>query len=349
MNFLLQAKGWSIGIAALMLAGCIFAFPQQAIEGVQQGLERCYTTIIPTLFPFFVIADLFLQSPLVKLTQWLLLPITSLLKIPKEHNGFLLTGWVAGFAASAASIGHSLQKEQISQNQAAVLLTVSTAAGPSFVIGAVGYSILGNVQMGIFLYLCQLIACVISTFIMGIFLPYHGETLQDCSSNKTSSFPEILTHAVSSTLNVCGYVVFFQLLYQLLPPSIQNWPIACLLEMTLGCNESTSLSPYAPFAAATSISLLGICAFAQISSLTYHQVSLLPLLASRLFHLPILLGCFYAFLRFVPISTNVWANSTQKLILPLRMPKDAALIFFLFAVAVCCSCRFSLYRQNPEL
>lgn len=345
MNLFLQAKNWSVGIFAIITGIFIFLFPQQALTGVQDGLNRCYTTIIPALFPFFILADLFLQSPFSKITGWLLFPVTYLLKIPKEQSGIIVTGWIGGFAAAGASIGYQCKSGQLSSQQAQKLLVVSCAAGPSFVIAAVGYAMLQNLTIGIFLFFSQLIACVVSGWVISICFPSESVATTNTIANPCS-FAEILSRGVSSTLTVCGYVVFFQFLYQLIPANTFSWSIACLLEMSLGCSESYQMTPFAPFAAATCISLLGLCGFFQLASLTQKQFSLFPLLFSRLIHLPTILICLYGFLRFFPNASNVWVNHTEKLILPLRMPADAALIFFLFALAVFCSCRFPLLKTR---
>ena len=347
MNIFQQAKKWCAGFFALFIAILLFAVPQQAALGVQTGLNRCYSTIIPALFPFFIVSELFLQSPFCKLATTLLIPITSLLHLPKEQGGFLLTGWVGGFASSASAIGNAVAENQLSKKQAQQLLVVSAAAGPSFVIGAVGCLLLGSVRIGVCLYLGQLIGCVVAAFITNLLFKTKEPFLAP-SQKSSRSFAEILSSAVNSTLIVCGYVVFFQMLYQILPKNKFSWSIACLLEMTLGCSESAAFD-HAVLGCAVCISLLGICAFAQISSLTKNTVSLLPLLFSRLIHLPIMLASTFLLLRLWPAYNDVWVSAGEKLVIPFRMPCDAALIFFLFCITACLSCRFALYRQNPNV
>ncbi len=338
---------WASGFFALFTAAAFFLFPQQAAQGVQQGMLRCYHSLIPALFPFFILSELFLQSPLVKIVEWLFLPLCKFLHLPRQTSGILLSGWVGGFAASAASIGNAVASKRLSPHQAALLLCACSAAGPSFVVGTVGCFLLQNAYIGVFLYFSQLIACVFSTWLIGMG-NRNSLASSDFPSAKNRTFSQILSGAVSSTLTVCGYVVFFQLLFALLPLERFRWAVACLLEMTLGCSESVFLAGYAPFAAAASISVLGCCAFLQISSLT-GGVSLFALLASRLLHLPIMCGCLYLFLRFFPSNSTVWISSNTRITIPFRMPIDAAVMFLIFVVCAIYSSRFALYRKQREL
>lgn len=343
MNLSEGAKRWMGGFFALFASAAFFLFPQQAAQGVQQGLLRCYQSLIPALFPFFILSELFLQSPLVKIVQMIFSPLCRLMHLPRESSGFLLSGWIGGFAASAAGIGHAVSDGRLSKPQASLLLCACSAAGPSFVVGAVGCFLLKSPLMGALLYFSQLAACVLSTAVLCRL--YRCPPSSALNTVQARSFSDILSSAVSSTLTVCGYVVFFQLLFALLPLDRFRWAAACLLEMTLGCSESILLNGYAPFAAAASISLLGCCAFLQISSLT-GGVSLLLLLASRLLHLPIMCGCLYLLLRFLPASSTVWVSHNTPVALPLRMPADAAVMFFIFVCCAVYSCRFALSRRK---
>ena len=147
-------------------------------------------------------------------------------------------------------------------------------------------------------------------------------------------------------MTVCGYVIFFQLLYRLLAPA-DSWPLATLLEMTLGCSQAALLPTGQLTAAAVSISLLGLCAFAQIRALA--GISVLPLLVSRLVHLPLMLAFTRLFVRLWPGETAAWAGSEPAAILPFRMPKEAALVFFALAFAFTVSGRPALQSRQGKL
>lgn len=55
------------GLAAVFLLFLILAFPGQSAKGITAGLVSCAKQVIPALFPFFVVANLLIASPLSKI------------------------------------------------------------------------------------------------------------------------------------------------------------------------------------------------------------------------------------------------------------------------------------------
>lgn len=347
MNFLRRWTGWAPGLAALAGAALVLARPQAAALGVAEGLERCYSTIIPALFPFFILSQLFLESPAARLAGLPLRPVARSLGLePRQTAGLLLAGWVGGFAVAASGVGLQLRSGRLTRRQADIALVAAAAAGPSFAISAVGYLLLGSSRLGACLYLAQLPACWLTALAARLLWGRRQAEPLPPAPAQSGGFAAAVGQGVRSTLTVCGYVIFFQLLYRLLVPA-DNWPLAALLEMTLGCSQAARLPVGQLTAAAASISLLGLCAFAQIRALA--GISVLPLLISRLLHLPLMLLFSQLLVRLWPGQTSAWAGGEPLAILPFRMPKEAALVFFALALAVTASGRPALQSRRGKL
>ena len=346
MNVLCRGVRWAPGLAALAGAALVLARPQAAVLGVSEGLARCYSAIIPALFPFFVLSQLFLESPVARLAGIPLRPVARSLGLERQSAGLLLAGWVGGFAVAAKGVGLQLRAGQLNRRQGQIALLACAAAGPSFAISAVGYLLLGSSRLGVCLYLAQLPACWLAALAARMLAKEQPREAPPSTSAPGGGFAAAVSQGVNSTLTVCGYVIFFQLLYRLLAPA-DSWPLATLLEMTLGCSQAALLPTGQLTAAAVSISLLGLCAFAQIRALA--GISVLPLLVSRLVHLPLMLAFTRLFVRLWPGETAAWAGSEPAAILPFRMPKEAALVFFALAFAFTVSGRPALQSRQGKL
>ena len=54
-------KKWLTLPAVLAVGGLLLLRPQEAAQAVREGLALCAGTVIPSLFPFFVVVSLLLQ------------------------------------------------------------------------------------------------------------------------------------------------------------------------------------------------------------------------------------------------------------------------------------------------
>ena len=62
-------KKWLTLSAVLAVGGLLLLRPQEAAQAVREGLALCAGTVIPSLFPFFVVVSLLLQLGLAEALQ----------------------------------------------------------------------------------------------------------------------------------------------------------------------------------------------------------------------------------------------------------------------------------------
>ncbi len=80
----------SLGMLALILDG------RTAIEGARQGIELCLRTVIPSLFPFFVLSIL-LTSSLLGSSLIVLRPLGRLFGMPEGAESLLIPAFLGGY------------------------------------------------------------------------------------------------------------------------------------------------------------------------------------------------------------------------------------------------------------
>lgn len=108
-------------------------FPKICIDGAARGLLLWFNTVLPTLFPFFLVTRL----------------ILSLNLIPRSLSAFypVMTGLIAGYPTGAATISELIKSGQINVRQGQLLMIISNNASPGFLIGIAG-CICGDVPGG---------------------------------------------------------------------------------------------------------------------------------------------------------------------------------------------------------
>ena len=150
---------WPVVQAALALAlsGLLLARPQAAAQGFAAGLKLCGGSLLPALFPLFVLCGLL--GPLAPALGWPLRPLMRLCGIRSPRApAVLVLGWCGGYAVCAQQIAALRKTGELPPRDAALLLLLGCCSSPGFVVGCIGGQLFGSVALGLLLYGLQLAA-----------------------------------------------------------------------------------------------------------------------------------------------------------------------------------------------
>lgn len=219
-----------MGIAALILD------TETAVNGAKGGIELCIATVIPSMFPFFILSGVITSSiPRRNVPAFSIL--CRLLKIPDHGLPLLLIGLLGGYPIGAKTVSHARAKGLLDLETARRMSIICNQAGPSFLFGMVASSFTMK-WTGWLLWLIIILSAVLT----GLLMP--GQHCQCAAPQKVSSlsFPEAMTGALRAMANVCGWVILFRVAISMLFKWVLwilpiPWQItSCgLLEMANGC------------------------------------------------------------------------------------------------------------------
>ena len=117
-----------MGMLILILDG------KTALAGGAEGIELCLKTVIPSLFPFFVLSIL-LTSSLSGVTLPVLRPLGRLCGMPEGTEALLISGFLGGYPVGAQSVAAVYRSGQLPRREAERLLAFCSNAGPAFLFG----------------------------------------------------------------------------------------------------------------------------------------------------------------------------------------------------------------------
>lgn len=345
------------GAAAVLLLGLLLMFPQQVVQGAQEGLRCCAQQLIPALYPFLIVSQLVVESPGAFSLGRVFLPYLRLLGIASPAAGTaLLMGLLGGFAPGGRCVAQLYTQKQIGQKEAQALLVACAGSGPGFVVNSVGMLMLGSPAVGWMLVVCQTAASLLCGFAAArlLRLPVcRKKDVPEISSPNApaSSIAGTVWQASQAMLSICGTVVLFRCLYQTAEPVLRlhaglSAAGAMLLEITNGCLEAARLpGVWAVYGCCAALSLLSGSVFLQLRALVPEPVSLKPLAVSRLLHLPLSLGLVHLALCLWPdLAVTTAFSVSPSLILSSRARPDAAFALF----ALCCLVAFRLRQTGGE-
>ena len=224
----------------LIFAGALLRHPETVSAAVQAGLALCAGTIIPSLFPFFVVISLLIQLGLVhRLERLFAPPMEPLFHVSGVCAAPLLAGLVGGYPTGAKTVAGLYEQRLISRQDAERALGFVNNCGPAFLLSYVGAGVLGSSRAGGYLLLVH----VLSALLTGLILCRAGGSGGRCGlpprrlpaeeKSLGEALPAAVTGAVTSTLGICGFVVLFRVIAALLPGTLPA-PVLGIFEMVTG-------------------------------------------------------------------------------------------------------------------
>ena len=199
----------SFGIFAALLI-----FPKAAAEAVKAGLIMCAQMIMPSLFPFFIAANLLNELGASKLMSNALAPLGARLGMSGHGVSAFIIGVTGGYPLGASYIAQLRAQGLVSRDDASRLIVFCNNSGPSFIIGAAGVGVFKSSVIGLFLYAVHILAA----FLGGImFAPNSVEKYAEPKTVRSSaSFAAAFTGAVKTSvtacLSICGFIIAFSVL-----------------------------------------------------------------------------------------------------------------------------------------
>lgn len=200
-------------VAAAMGMAMLILDTKTAIAGATEGLDLCIQTVIPSLFPFFLMS-IVLTGSLMGRAIPPLTPIARLLRIPAGAESLLAVGLLGGYPVGAQCIAQACREGSLSHSDGRRMLAFCSNAGPAFLFG-VGAKLFPSIWM------CWLLwgIHIASAGIVGL--------LSAGGAVEPVALPEQCPPSLSASLEqsirimaaVCGWVVLFRILIAF----VQRW------------------------------------------------------------------------------------------------------------------------------
>lgn len=255
---------------AVLFAGVGFLLCRESVSaGVKEGLRLCGEVLIPSMFPFMVLASFSLNAGVFDRLSHVFSPLMNrLFALSGACFPVIFFGAVGGYPVGAKMIGELYDNGVITKNDAERLFSFCVNAGPAFIVSAVGGAMLGSPKAGYMMLLAVLAASAITGMLFSLGVSRH--TVQSVIPKKRMSFSDSVTSSVSaamhSTFSVCAWVLVFSAFSGLIEPYIRHESgrlcFEMLAEVTTGVRAAIKLGGI-PLAAAV-ISFGGICVMCQL-------------------------------------------------------------------------------------
>lgn len=326
----------------ISVSGLVFLrFPETAGQGISEGIDICLGTLIPSLYPFLIIASLVVNLDIVTAAENYFSAISGVLfRLPGKCAGVIFLSMIGGYPVGAKIIRELYKKNEITSAQAKQLMSFCVNPAPSFVISSVGFYMLGSKRIGFIMYF----SIILSSLIIGFFSRFFADAEENIYIEKSSwkyspDFSDAIIKSISSAsktmLNICSWVILFSCINKLIEISLlgntAKFTLFTLLEVTNGCLVASTNLPVPIIAGIISFS--GICTHFQLMS-AVNEIGLeyRYFLASR-----ILSGALSAvicsfILNIYPVSYDVFSYGTlpKNLVSSASLPVSVGMLIMCF-------------------
>ena len=194
-------------------------YSETASSSAAKCFDICIETLMPSLFPFFVLSKIFIDSGgdlvLAKIFKSIMVP---LFKINSIGASAFILGLISGYPIGSKVAVEIYNQGLISKKEADNLICFSNNSGPLFIIGALGVGMFSSKKIGVFLYIIHILSAITLGFALRFTLP-KPKTKADIIPSKKQN-QNIFTNAVEggmqSLIKVFAYVIFFGIITDIL-------------------------------------------------------------------------------------------------------------------------------------
>lgn len=204
--------------------------PNIAIAGAKDGIDLCIKTVIPSLFPYFVLSAL-LTNAMTGIHAPIFAPLGRLCGIPQGSEILLLTGLLGGYPVGAQAVTQAWRNGQLSTQDARRMLGFCSNAGPAFFFGILTIQFQSRLIV-VILWMIH----TLSAILVGALLPGRNRAKILLPPADEIGISGAVRRSVGVTATVCAWIVLFRIILAFLGALLpMNAAANGLLELANGC------------------------------------------------------------------------------------------------------------------
>lgn len=202
---------------------CLFAIltnPKEIMEAGTFSLEIWKKNIFPSLFPFFILADLLINYGFVEILGKLLKkPIKTIFHLRSVCAFAIIMSLISGFPSSAKYITKLYKEKIITIDEANHLITFTHFSNPLFIMGTI-FSLLKNQKICFFILLSHYGA----NLFLGIFFRKENIRIQETVFiHEKKSFASVFKTSIDNTINTLAYILGTLTIFLVLTTIVFNY------------------------------------------------------------------------------------------------------------------------------
>lgn len=158
-----RLRGAAARLFPVFFGAALLLFPDVSAAAAREGVALCLQTVLPSLFPFFVLSSLLVQSDVPRLLSRAMAGVMyPLFGVSGAGASALILGLLGGYPVGARTVAELYGRGEIAREEAEQLLAFCNNSGPGFFLGVCGTAVFGSARAGAYLYLIHVGAALVT-------------------------------------------------------------------------------------------------------------------------------------------------------------------------------------------
>ena len=218
---------------------------------IMYALNMWVNSLIPALFPFFIISDILINYNIINYIPKVIKNICKkMFNINDDMLTILLLSMISGFPSNARNTRTLYDKGIITIDEANHILLFTHFANPVFILTTVAVFFLHNKKLGIILLTVHYLSNIILGICFSKINKYDNKYVQCNNTSKIdfgSAFINSIKKAIDTSLTICGIVIVFLMLSSIFINTFNlnvynTMIVKSMFEITIGIEALSKLS-----------------------------------------------------------------------------------------------------------
>ena len=262
-------------LASLLVIFFSLFYAEELKEGVRLGIKIAASSVIPSIFPFFIFSDFLESGASFKKSGWISRSFERGFKINATAIGAFICGLICGFPTGVKYATRLYRSGRISRDECERLICFVNNPSLAFCVSGVGIAMRGSLKDGLILYL----SVVASAIFIGISFSFNKQksTYAEYNIEQKFNLSSSIKDAGFSSLAVSSYIIFFSCILELTKAFAKNGALFSLIAaLTEVGNAVFYIAKECNYTAAFSIFITGFALGFSGISVHMQAFSLLP-------------------------------------------------------------------------
>lgn len=231
--FVIKIKNYILPTLFTLFTIFLVVFSSSNLSAAKTGLGLWASSVLPSLFPFFVATELLSKTEIPHiLGKFLNIFMKPLFNVRGEGSFGFIMGIISGYPIGAKIACNFRKSNTLSKPECERLLAFTNNSGPLFIIGTVGINMFGSSTIGFLLLFTHLLASLTVGIIFRFWKNYdakyfdnlhHNLNDKNCKnvtfSNLGGIIAESISNATSTIMMIGGFIVLFSVIISILDTS----------------------------------------------------------------------------------------------------------------------------------
>lgn len=228
-------------IALALIAAAIIVYPERYVHKCLEGFALWAECVLPSLFPFMVIALLFVKSGLAEKASLPLKKAARAVNLPANGAACFIISICSGYPAGSRILCEFYESGTISASDCKKLAPLCSTSGPLFIIGSVGFGMFSDKTVGLKILVAHIVSVVAVSLVYSLFSERRDERPSQKLPGTQNLIYDCFYGAVISVAVAGGFIAFFNVLVSIARDFKLFYPVCAVLSPLLGENTAEAV------------------------------------------------------------------------------------------------------------